>query len=97
MVLEALNMARWSRGTNLEGLVALSDAGPQILIVSLHQPARQLRRARRLEKISRYSNNAAASSRWVRHRRRFNISTCTRAQNDSMTAWSKQSPIVPST
>lgn len=29
MVLDALEMARWSRGTNLEGLVAHSDAGSQ--------------------------------------------------------------------
>ena len=29
MVLDALEMARWSRGTRLEGLVAHSDAGSQ--------------------------------------------------------------------
>ncbi len=29
MVLDALEMARWSRGTNLEGLIAHSDAGSQ--------------------------------------------------------------------
>ena len=29
MVLDALEMARWSRGTNLDGLVAHSDAGTQ--------------------------------------------------------------------
>src|SRR5207244_4005011 len=29
MVLDALEMARWSRGTHLEGLVAHSDAGSQ--------------------------------------------------------------------
>src|SRR5665811_1140171 len=29
MVLDALEMARWSRGTDLEGLVAHSDAGSQ--------------------------------------------------------------------
>jgi len=29
MVLDALEMARWQRGTNLEGLVAHSDAGSQ--------------------------------------------------------------------
>jgi putative transposase len=30
MVLDALEMARWSRGTRLEGLVAHSDAGSQL-------------------------------------------------------------------
>jgi len=29
MVLDALEMARWKRGTNLEGLIAHSDAGSQ--------------------------------------------------------------------
>jgi transposase InsO family protein len=29
MVLDALEMARWARGTRLEGLVAHSDAGSQ--------------------------------------------------------------------
>jgi putative transposase len=33
MVLEALEMARWSRGTRLEGLVAHSDAGSQFTSV----------------------------------------------------------------
>ncbi len=30
MVLDALEMARWSRGTTLEGLVCHSDAGSQL-------------------------------------------------------------------
>lgn len=33
MVLDALEMARWSRGTDLEGLVAHSDAGSQFTSV----------------------------------------------------------------
>jgi putative transposase len=33
MVLDALEMARWSRGTNLEGLVCHSDAGSQFTSV----------------------------------------------------------------
>jgi putative transposase len=33
MVLDALEMARWSRGTSLEGLVAHSDAGSQFTSV----------------------------------------------------------------
>jgi putative transposase len=33
MVLDALEMARWSRGTHLEGLVAHSDAGSQFTSV----------------------------------------------------------------
>jgi putative transposase len=34
MVLDALEMARWARGTRLEGLVAHSDAGgyPQLCV-----------------------------------------------------------------
>ena len=30
MVLDAIEMARWSRGTNLEGLRCHSDAGSQV-------------------------------------------------------------------
>ena len=33
MVLDALEMARWTRGTRLEGLVAHSDAGSQFTSV----------------------------------------------------------------
>lgn len=32
MVLDALEMARWSRGTQLDGLVTHSDAGSQAAV-----------------------------------------------------------------
>ncbi|HXO45668.1 MAG TPA: hypothetical protein VN897_00135 [Mycobacterium sp.] len=38
---------------------------------------------------------AAASSMLVAHLRVFSNSTCIRAQNDSMAALSKQSPMAP--
>ena len=37
MVLDALEMARWQRGTSLEGLIAHSDAGPQVHVSEIRR------------------------------------------------------------
>ena len=37
MVLDAIEMARWTRGTNLEGLMAHSDAGSQFTSIRFGQ------------------------------------------------------------
>jgi putative transposase len=44
MVLDALEMARWQRGTRLEGLICHSDAGSQIHVDPLHRTPRRDRR-----------------------------------------------------
>ena len=62
--------------------------------IGVRIPRLEWRRCR-LWKISRYSKMALASSILVRHRCRFHNSTCIRAQNDSTTALSKQSPTDP--
>ncbi len=44
MVLDAIEMARWSRGTTLEGLVCHSDAGFAVHVSALRRAARRDRR-----------------------------------------------------
>ena len=45
MVLDALEMARWSRGTRLEGLRCHSDAGSGVHLAALRRAPRRDRRA----------------------------------------------------
>ena len=47
MVLDALEMARWSRGTRLEGLVTHSDAGSQFTSVRYGERIAEITRNRR--------------------------------------------------
>jgi transposase InsO family protein len=48
MVLDALEMARWSRGTHLDGLVAHSDAGSGSRVFATANASRNSEHNRRL-------------------------------------------------
>jgi len=75
MVLDALEMARWSRGTRLEGLVAHSDAGSQGEISWWLQHLRWWRW--RCSSISRWRRSGRCAARCGRRvdRRRSGVST----------------------
>ena len=62
MVLDALEMARWSRGTNLEGLVAHSDAGSQYTSIRYGERLAELGAVPSIGSIGDSFDNALAES-----------------------------------
>ena len=62
MVLDALEMARWSRGTSLEGLVAHSDAGSQFTSVRYGETLTELGALPSIGSIGDSYDNALAES-----------------------------------
>jgi len=46
LVVDALNMAAWTRRTRLDGLICHTDAGSSIHVSELHRPHRRARRVR---------------------------------------------------
>jgi putative transposase len=62
MVLDALEMARWSRGTNLEGLVAHSDAGSQFTSIRYGERLAELGAVPSIGSIGDSFDNALAET-----------------------------------
>jgi len=62
MVLDALEMARWSRGTHLEGLVAHSDAGSQFTSVRYGERLAELGAAPSIGSVGDSFDNALAET-----------------------------------
>jgi putative transposase len=62
MVLDALEMARWSRGTTLEGLVAHSDAGSQFTSIRYGERLAELGAVPSIGSIGDSFDNALAES-----------------------------------
>jgi len=62
MVLDALEMARWSRGTNLEGLVAHSDAGSQFTSIRYGERLAELGAQPSIGSVGDSFDNALAES-----------------------------------
>jgi putative transposase len=62
MVLDALEMARWSRGTRLEGLVAHSDAGSQFTSVRYGERLAELGAVPSIGSVGDSYDNALAES-----------------------------------
>lgn len=62
MVLDALEMARWSRGTTLEGLVAHSDAGSQFTSIRYGERLAELNAQPSIGSIGDSYDNALAES-----------------------------------
>lgn len=62
MVLDALEMARWSRGTHLEGLVAHSDAGSQFTSVRWGERLIELRAQPSIGSVGDSFDNALAET-----------------------------------
>ena len=62
MVLDALEMARWSRGTRLEGLVAHSDAGSQFTSVRYGERLAELGAVPSIGSVGDSFDNALAES-----------------------------------
>ena len=62
MVLDALEMARWTRGTQLEGLVAHSDAGSQYTSVRYGQRLSELGAVPSIGSVGDSYDNALAES-----------------------------------
>jgi putative transposase len=62
MVLDALEMARWSRGTRLEGLVAHSDAGSQFTSIRYGERLAELDAVPSIGSVGDSYDNALAES-----------------------------------
>ena len=64
MVLDALEMARWSRGTRLEGLVAHSDAGSQFTSIRYGERLAELGATPSIGSVGDSYDNALAESQF---------------------------------
>jgi putative transposase len=64
MVLDALEMARWSRGTHLEGLVAHSDAGSQFTSIRYGERLAELGATPSIGSVGDSYDNALAESQF---------------------------------
>ncbi len=64
MVLDALEMARWSRGTRLEGLVAHSDAGSQFTSIRYGERLAELGAVPSIGSVGDSFDNAMAESQF---------------------------------
>ena len=64
MVLDALEMARWSRGTRLEGLVAHSDAGSQFTSIRYGERLAELGATPSIGSVGDSFDNAMAESQF---------------------------------